>query len=428
MSGTDQNALDQAGIAVGVDVGAEVGAAVGVGRTAAGSPVLCVVGARPNYMKMAPIIRALAAQGGAVPPVLVHTGQHYDAAMNDSFFTALGMPRPAVNLEVGSASHAVQTAEIMKRFEPVLDAHAPAAVLVVGDVNSTIACALVAAKKGVPVVHVEAGLRSYDRTMPEEINRVLTDQIADLLYTTERSAAANLHAEGIRDDRIVFVGNVMIDTLLANLQAAVPATTTLAGLPMMEAGASTLRYGVVTLHRPSNVDDRETLVRLLGALREISSKLPLVLALHPRTQARIADFGLGDSFDATRVAILPPQGYLEMLGLMAKATLVLTDSGGLQEETTALGVPCLTLRENTERPITIVEGTNTLCGTDARRIVDDAMDVLATGGKRGRSPELWDGHAADRIARHLAGWLATRAGRARSDTAAVRPQSIRKAA
>lgn len=379
----------------------------------AGRPILCVVGARPNYMKMAPIIRALAARGNAVPPVLVHTGQHYDAAMNDSFFTALGMPRPAVNLEVGSASHAVQTAEIMKRFEPVLDQHQPAAVLVVGDVNSTIACALVAAKKGVPVVHVEAGLRSYDRTMPEEINRVLTDQIADLLYTTERSAAANLHAEGIADERIVFVGNVMIDTLLANLSAAVPASTTLSGLPIAQAAlgdGGKHRYGVVTLHRPSNVDDETTLRRLLGALREISQQLPLILALHPRTKARIEQFGLVDAFDEARIAILPPQGYLEMLGLMSKATLVLTDSGGLQEETTALGVPCLTIRENTERPITITEGTNTLCGTDANRIVEAAHEIIATGGKRGRSPELWDGHAAERIAAHLAGWIAQRAG------------------
>ena len=415
MSGTDLNAP---GLAT-ADAGADGGE-----RPTTGRPILCVVGARPNYMKMAPIIRALAAHG-SVPPLLVHTGQHYDAAMNDRFFTALRMPRPVVNLEVGSASHAVQTAEIMKRFEPVLEAHDPAAVLVVGDVNSTIACALVAAKRGVPVVHVEAGLRSYDRTMPEEINRVLTDQLADLLYTTERSALANLRAEGIAEERVVFVGNVMIDTLLANLQAAVPATTTLADLPLLREAAATGRYGVVTLHRPSNVDDRDTLVRLIGALREISAHLPLVLALHPRTQARIAEFGLGDAVDATRVAILPPQGDLEMLGLMARATLVLTDSGGLQEETTALGVPCLTLRENTERPITIVEGTNTLCGTDARRIVDDAMDVLATGGKRGRSPELWDGHAAERIAGHLAGWLA-----ARTASAAVPPATlpIRKAA
>jgi len=395
-------------------------------------PILCVVGARPNYMKMAPIIRALAALGNAVPPVLVHTGQHYDAAMNDSFFTALGMPRPAVNLEVGSASHAVQTAEIMKRFEPVVDAHRPAAVLVVGDVNSTIACALVAAKKGIPVVHVEAGLRGCDRAMPEGVNRVLTDQIADLLYTTERSAAANLHAEGIGDERIVFVGNVMIDTLLANVEAAVPVATTLAGLPIADAvfaDRDAASYGVVTLHRPSNVDDRVTLTRLIGALGEISARLPLVLALHPRTRSRLAEFGLSDAFDPSRIAILPPQGYLEMLGLMAKATMVLTDSGGLQEETTALGVPCLTIRENTERPITIAEGTNTLCGTDARRIVDSAFEILASGGKRGRAPELWDGHAAERIARHLAGWIAARRGR---DGTIAEPKttigSIRKAA
>ena len=375
--------------------------------------VLCVVGARPNYMKMAPIIRALERHGDVLRPVLVHTGQHYDAAMNDSFFTALGMPRPAVNLEVGSASHAVQTAEIMKRFEPILDAYSPVAILVVGDVNSTIACALVASKKGVPVVHVEAGLRSYDRTMPEEINRVLTDQIADLLYTTERSAEANLHAEGIASDRIVFVGNVMIDTLLANRAAAVPAHATLRGLPIAEAafadeGGNGARYGVVTMHRPSNVDDRDTFERLLGALSEVAARLPLVLALHPRTQARIAEFGFADRFDPRRIAILPPQGYLEMLGLMADATMVLTDSGGLQEETTALGVPCLTLRENTESPITSSEGTNTLCGTDARRIVDAAFDILASGGKRGRAPELWDGHAAERIASHLASWVQAR--------------------
>ena len=388
--------------------------ALGIALNAVGCarPVLCVVGARPNYMKMAPIIRALASLAPGAPPMLVHTGQHYDAAMNDQFFSALGMPRPAVNLEVGSATHAVQTAEIMKRFEPVLNAHDPAAVLVVGDVNSTIACALVAAKRGVPVVHVEAGLRSYDRSMPEEINRVLTDQIADLLYTTERSAHANLAREGIADERIVFVGNVMIDTLVANRAYAVPASDTLRGEPVAEtifaSGAKAARYGVVTLHRPSNVDDRVTLARLLAALREVSVSLPLVLALHPRTQARIAEFGFGDFFDVRRVAILPPQGYLEMLGLMAAATVVLTDSGGLQEETTALGVPCLTIRNNTERPITIAEGTNTLCGTDPRRIIGGVAEILATGGKRGRAPELWDGHAAERIARHLGAWLAAR--------------------
>jgi UDP-N-acetylglucosamine 2-epimerase (non-hydrolysing) len=375
-------------------------------------PVLCVVGARPNYMKMAPIIRALDARRDVVPPLLVHTGQHYDPSMNENFFVALGMPRPAVNLEVGSASHAVQTAEIMKRFEPVLDAHDPAAVLVVGDVNSTIACALVASKRGIPVIHVEAGLRSYDRQMPEEINRVLTDQIADLLYTTERSARDNLAAEGIGDERIAFVGNVMIDTLLANRAAAIPVDTTLAATPL----AATLRdadgkirpYGVVTLHRPSNVDDRDTFAGILGALRELSTEMPLVLALHPRTQARMRDFGLDGGFDPRCVAILPPQGYLEMLGLMADAAVVLTDSGGLQEETTALGVPCLTIRENTERPITIAEGTNALVGTSPERILSLAREVLATGGKRGRSPELWDGHAAERIAAHLANWLEAR--------------------
>ena len=371
--------------------------------------IVCVVGARPNYMKMAPIIRALERHADRVAPLLVHTGQHYDASMNDAFFEALGMPRPAVNLEVGSASHAVQTAEVMKRFEPVLDAHDAACVLVVGDVNSTIACALVATKKGVPVVHVEAGLRSWDRTMPEEINRILTDQVADVCFTTERAAHANLQREGIADDRIAFVGNVMIDSLFAHRAAAVDARDTLAGLPIaataFDAPASCC-YCVVTLHRPSNVDDRDTLARLLGALREIAARLPLVLALHPRTRARLAEFGLDAGIDERRFALLPPQGYLEMLGLMKDATLVLTDSGGLQEETTALGVPCLTIRENTERPITIAEGTNTLVGTDARRIVGAAFDVLDTGGKRGRAPELWDGRAAERIAAHLADWLA----------------------
>ncbi|MGI9025973.1 MAG: non-hydrolyzing UDP-N-acetylglucosamine 2-epimerase [Burkholderiaceae bacterium] len=402
-------------------------------RTATARTILCVVGARPNYMKMAPIIRALEQHGDVLRAVLVHTGQHYDAAMNDSFFTALGMPRPAVNLEVGSASHAQQTAEIMKRFEPVLDAHQPVAVLVVGDVNSTIACALVASKKGVPVVHVEAGLRSYDRTMPEEINRVLTDQIADLLYITERSALADLNAEGIAGERIVFVGNVMIDTLLANRAAAVSARETLRDLPVAEAAFDNHEgYGVVTLHRPSNVDDRDTFARLVGALNEVAARLPLVLALHPRTQARIAEFGFADRFDPRRLAILPPQGYLEMLGLMADATMVLTDSGGLQEETTALGVPCLTLRENTERPITISEGTNTLCGTDARCIVDTAFEILDGGGKRGRVPELWDGHAAERIASHLVSWFAARgaapAGSHDADAPSRASNSLKKAA
>jgi len=372
-------------------------------------PVLCVVGARPNYMKVAPIIRAMNELCPHAPPRLIHTGQHYDAAMSDAFFSALGLPRPAVNLEVGSASHAVQTAEIMKRFEGVIDAHDPAAVLVVGDVNSTIACALVASKKSIPVAHVEAGLRSYDRTMPEEINRVLTDQISDLLYTTERTARENLLREGIDDSRIIFVGNVMIDSLVASRPHAVAARETLRG-----AGGSTdfcgeSGYGVVTLHRPSNVDDRNVLAGLLQALEEVSRSLPLVLVLHPRTRAKIDEFGLEALVRSARFAFLPPQGYLEMLGLMADATVVLTDSGGLQEETTALGIPCLTLRNNTERPITIDQGTNTLVGQDPRRIVEAVRDLLATGGKRGRVPEFWDGQAAQRIARHLGGWLSARA-------------------
>ncbi len=371
------------------------------------APILCVVGARPNYMKMAPIIRAFAAHEPPLAILLVHTGQHYDTAMNARLFADLDLPRPDVNLEVGSASHAVQTAEIMKRFEPVIDQHGARAVLVVGDVNSTLACALVAAKRDVPVIHVEAGLRSYDRRMPEEINRVLTDQLADILYTTERSAHANLEREGIASERIAFVGNVMIDSLLGNLPKAVAPEVLL-----REAGVDPARiaegYGVVTLHRPSNVDDPERLVTIVGALAQVSRRLPLVFTLHPRTRNNLERFGLFELLDNPGFVILPPQGYLEMLGLMAGATMVLTDSGGIQEETTALGVPCLTIRENTERPITVEQGTNTLVGLDPQAIVATAESVLAGQGKRGRVPEYWDGKAAERIAAHLAGWLAER--------------------
>ncbi len=370
-------------------------------------PVLCVVGARPNYMKMAPIIRAFDARRPVLRSLLVHTGQHYDAAMNDRLFADLDLPYPDVNLEVGSASHAVQTAEVMKRFEPVIDQYGARAVVVVGDVNSTLACALVAVKRGIPVVHVEAGLRSGDRSMPEEINRVLTDQISDLLYTTERSAHENLAREGIAPGRAVFVGNVMIDSLLASLpRAAAPADLlTAAGqAPERIAGG----YGVVTLHRPSNVDSPATLAAILGALRRIGDRLPLVIALHPRTRNNLERFGMRELLDAPGFITLPPQGYLEMLGLMAKATIVLTDSGGIQEETTALGVPCLTIRENTERPITVEQGTNTLVGVDPEAIVAAADAVLTGGGKRGRVPEYWDGHAAERIAEHLAAWLEAR--------------------
>lgn len=360
--------------------------------------VLCVAGARPNFMKIAPVMSALAEAG--VSAQLLHTGQHYDAAMSDSFFADLGIPRPDHHLEVGSGSHAVQTAEVMKRFEPVLESVQPQAVLVVGDVNSTIACALVAAKRGVRVIHVEAGLRSYDRSMPEEINRVLTDQISDLLFTTERSALANLQREGIDAARVEFVGNVMIDTLHRNLERAVPASSTL--------GTALSQYAVLTLHRPSNVDDAATLAALLDVVGEINRTLPVVMPLHPRTRGNIERFGLTDRLDGLH--ILPPVGYLEMLGLMRDAKLVLTDSGGIQEETTALGVPCLTLRENTERPITLSEGTNTLVGPDPEAIRRAFAEVMAGGGKAGRIPEYWDGRAAMRIAHTLKAWLPMQKG------------------
>jgi UDP-N-acetylglucosamine 2-epimerase (non-hydrolysing) len=362
--------------------------------------VLCIAGARPNFMKIAPIMAALAETDVAVQ--LLHTGQHYDAAMSDSFFADLGIPHPDHHLEVGSGSHAVQTAEVMKRFEPVLDSVQPQAVLVVGDVNSTIACALVAAKRGVRVIHVEAGLRSYDRGMPEEINRVLTDQISDLLFTTEKSALANLQREGIDPARIEFVGNVMIDTLHRNLEQAVPAGRTL--------GTHLAQYAVLTLHRPSNVDDPGTLAALLDVIGEINRSLPVIVPLHPRTRGNIEKFGFTAKLDGLH--ILPPVGYLEMLGLMRDAKLVLTDSGGIQEETTALGVPCLTLRDNTERPITIDEGTNTLVGPDPGAIRDAFNEVMTNGGKTGRIPEFWDGRAAMRIAHTLKSWLPPQKGKA----------------
>jgi len=372
-------------------------------------PVLCVVGARPNFMKMAPLLAAFARDPALPRAVLVHTGQHYDASMSGRLFADLRLPAPALNLEVGSATHAVQTAEVMRRFEPVLDQYLPSVVVVVGDVNSTLACSLVAVKRRVPVVHVEAGLRSFDRRMPEEINRLLTDQIADLLYTTERSAAANLAREGVAAERVVFAGNVMIDALRGNLPRAVPPAETLrrAGLdPALTRNEQ--GFGAVTLHRPANVDRPDTLRECVEILRAASAKLPLVCALHPRTRGNVDRFGLASLLETPAIAVLPPQGYLEMLGLMAKAAVVLTDSGGMQEETTALGVPCLTMRESTERPITVDEGTNTIVGRDAALTLRLVDEILAGGGKRGRVPELWDGHAAERIAAHLGAWIAVR--------------------
>jgi UDP-N-acetylglucosamine 2-epimerase (non-hydrolysing) len=376
---------------------------------AGNSLVMCVVGARPNFIKMAPILRAFAANVPQIPAYLVHTGQHYDFGMSERIFIQLGLPQPDVNLGVGSGSHAVQTAEVMLRFSRLIEERRPACVLVVGDCNSALACALVAVKERIPVVHVEAGLRSGDRAMPEEINRVLTDQISDLLFTTERSAHENLAREGISNEHVKFVGNVMIDSLLGHRDLAPPARRTFAntgadvGLLDHPAG-----YALLTLHRPSNVDQAETLRPLLGVLREVADRLPLVFAMHPRTKANIDRFELGALIEHPAIVILPPQGYLEMIGLMTAATLILTDSGGVQEETTALGRPCITLRDNTERPITIEQGTNLLAGRDRAAILGSVDAILAGGGKQGRIPEYWDGQSAMRIAAAIGQWLCGR--------------------
>lgn len=342
-------------------------------------------------MKVAPIVEAMRRREREFLPMVVHTGQHYDARMSDAFFRDLGLPEPDVHLGVGSGSHAQQTAAVMQRFEPVVVEHKPDWVLVVGDVNSTIACALVCAKLQVKVAHVEAGLRSRDRTMPEEINRLLTDQIADLLLTPSPDADENLRAENIPDERIRFVGNVMIDSLYAQLERASRSTV------REELGLEGETYAVVTLHRPSNVDDRETFARILSALERVGERLPVVFPIHPRTRARLEEFGLSKRVGEahTRLRLTEPLGYLDFLRLMSGARLVLTDSGGLQEETTALNIPCLTLRENTERPITVTMGTNRVVGTDAERIVREATNALDV--RRESVPPLWDGQAADRI-------------------------------
>lgn len=364
-------------------------------------PILCVVGTRPNYMKMAPILRALDAHVPPLPYVLVHTGQHYDPAMERVFFEALGMPTPSHNLAVGAGSHAAQTGEIMKRLDPVIEAHAPGAVLVVGDVNSTLAAALVAAKRGLPVVHVEAGLRSRDRGMPEEINRILVDQLSDLLLTTEARAADNLAAEGIGAERVAFVGNTMIDTLETFRDRCTPATRTLAehGVARLDAWAPA-GYALVTLHRPSNVDDPATLSDLVGTLEQIAADVPIVFPVHPRTRGNLERFGLLERL-SDRWLITPPLGYLEMLGLMRDARVVLTDSGGVQEETTVLGVPCLTLRRNTERPVTVSEGTNQLVGIQRDAILAAWRGLREGGSRHAGKPALWDGRSAERIAATL---------------------------
>ena len=354
--------------------------------------ILNIVGARPNFMKIAPIVREMKRRENDFLPLLVHTGQHYDAAMSDSFFTDLGIPQPDYHLEIGSASHAVQTARIMMAFEPIILAEKPDWVVVVGDVNSTIACALVCAKLNVKVAHVEAGLRSRDRTMPEEINRLLTDQISDLLLTPSEDGDENLLKEGIERDKIKFVGNVMIDSLFYNLEKAKQ-------LKVRESlGLADQEYAVLTLHRPSNVDDEATFSGLLEALVTISEKLPVIFPAHPRTRGNIERFGLAEKIASSNIHLIEPLGYLDFMNLYSGAKMVLTDSGGLQEETTALGIPCLTLRENTERPMTISHGTNILVGTNPEKIKQAAAEILnRADAPDKRIPPLWDGKTAERI-------------------------------
>lgn len=374
--------------------------------------LMSIAGARPNFMKLAAIASAVkehndrsTAADRMIVHRIVHTGQHYDQKMSESFFDDLGIPKPDINLEVGSGSHAVQTAEIMKRFEPVLLEERPDVMLVVGDVNSTVACTLVASKveygknaAGIPpsrkrpiIVHVEAGLRSFDRDMPEEVNRILTDAISDLLFVTEQSGVDNLLREGVAPEKIHFVGNVMIDTLKQHLEKAQRSN-------IREELQLRTAYGLVTLHRPSNVDTRETLEPLLQCLHDISQDINLIFPVHPRTRHNMQHFGLlAKLLDNPRITVAEPLGYLDFLNLIHSAALVITDSGGIQEETTVLGVPCITLRHNTERPVTVTEGTNYLIGTDIDKIVNTAREILSGRCKKGSIPKFWDGGAGKRI-------------------------------
>jgi len=362
--------------------------------------VLCVVGARPNFMKAAPVIEALRKHSG-ITVKLVHTGQHYDQQMSHLFFEELGLPKPDLDLQVGSGSHGEQTGQIMIRLEPVLMQEKPDLIMVFGDVNSTVAAALCAAKLGIKVAHVEAGLRSFDRTMPEELNRILTDQLSDFLFTTEPSARENLLREGVSEEKIFFVGNVMVDTLLKHRERA-----RACGF-REKLGLHSRSYGILTLHRPSNVDEPETLIGILETIKELTKELPIVFPCHPRTRQQLENFGSKHLIGLnepdfgnqdTRLIVMDPLGYLEFLSLMNDARLVLTDSGGIQEETTVLGIPCLTLRDNTERPITVEQGTNVLVGNSRRRILEAGETALNGGVRESRVPELWDGRAAERIA------------------------------
>jgi UDP-N-acetylglucosamine 2-epimerase (non-hydrolysing) len=388
--------------------------------------IMLIVGARPNFMKAAPLIAAIREYNRkngtqeSIRPILVHTGQHYGEAMSGSFFTDLDLPKPDVHLEVGSASHAAQTAEIMRRFEEVLLAEKPEALIVVGDVNSTVACALVASKISFDsngtrplIAHVEAGLRSFDRGMPEEVNRIVTDHLSDLLFVTEESGVQNLIHEGIPSEKIHFAGNTMIDSLLA-FKSKADASGVLDKLGLRGSGSTSnnvARYALLTLHRPSNVDHRETFLSIYEGLKELSSSCPIIFPAHPRTQQRIAEFGLAEFFESgngktapgridasapKRIRLVDPLGYLDFMCMMKNAALVITDSGGIQEETTCLGVPCVTVRENTERPVTVTCGTNVIAGTKAEGI-RKAIGEQASKKRSNRVPEKWDGRAGVRI-------------------------------
>lgn len=362
--------------------------------------LLSVVGARPNFMKIAPINEELK-KSLDIEHCLVHSGQHYDELLSGNFFADLGLPKPDVNLEVGSGSHAVQTAEIMRRIEPVLLDYKPQMVLVVGDVNSTIAVALTAVKLGIAVAHVEAGLRSFDMTMPEEINRKLTDAVSTLLFVTEQSGVENLKHEGVPDEKIFFVGNVMIDCLLRHRELAAQSPI-LDRLGVRQNGSGCRPYGVLTLHRPSNVDGAKTLQGILSAVSDLVAELPIFFPVHPRTRKSIESFSLGRYLTGAAgrnrgLVPLDPLGYLDFLSLNDHARIVLTDSGGVQEETTALGVPCLTLRENTERPATVECGSNQVVGVDPDRILAAARSILRNPERPPQRPPLWDGSAAPRI-------------------------------
>jgi len=360
-------------------------------------PIILVVGARPNFMKIAPIYAELKSRGQEL--ILLHTGQHYDDNMSKVFFDDLGMPKPDIYMGIGSGSHAYQTGTVMIEFEKICQEKDPSMVVVVGDVNSTVACTIVCAKMGIPCAHVEAGLRSFDRDMPEEINRILTDSVADLLLTPSPDGDEHLRAEGIAEERIIRVGNVMIDSLYSNLTRAESSS-------IQNDLALEDDYSILTLHRPSNVDDEETFAGIISALEVIGQEIQIVFPMHPRTEKMAKQFSFYERIASIpKIKITGPVGYLDFVALMSKSKLVLTDSGGLQEETTALGIPCITLRENTERPITVTEGTNTIVGCDPELIKSTALDALTTGGKSGRIPEMWDGKTAHRIADVLINYI-----------------------